>query len=145
MLFDEYLGETEWTRLLEAFEEHPELLKKPYFDRELDTGETIVHLLTKEGCIELLTTLLYSDGKLKFEKTLLVKALLQYDNTGWSPLMSCVKADQNVEEVINLCLKFLDENAVASDVDEMISSQRVRNTVLILIYAYNKTVEINIM
>ena len=84
-----------------------------------DTGETIMHHLAKEGCVEVLRKILQD---LKIEKPKLVQALTIRDKAGWSPLMAAVKADKNVEAVLELFLSFLEEHAETSDVDDLTMS-----------------------
>ena len=81
-----------------------------------DTGETIMHHLAKEGCVEVLRKILQD---LNIENQKLVEALTLRDKAGWSPLMAAVKADRNVEDVLKLFLRFLEENAETSDVDDL--------------------------
>ena len=89
-------------------------------ENELYTGETIVHLLAKEGCDKILKRLLDLKENPKIGRAKLVEALLKHDETGWSPLMSVVKADQNVEVIAEMFLKFLEEEADVEDVKKMI-------------------------
>ena len=89
-------------------------------ENELYTGETIVHLLAKEGCDKILRRLLDLKENPKIGKAKLVEALLKHDGSGWSPLMSVVKADQNVEAIAEMFLEFLEEEADVEDVKKMI-------------------------
>ena len=89
-------------------------------ENELYTGETIVHLLAKEGCDKILKRLLDLKENPKIGKAKLVEALLKHDESGWSPLMSVVKADQNVEAIAEMFLEFLEEEADVEDVKKMI-------------------------
>ena len=125
-------GETTLEELINTLESKPNDLVIPYLKIEKlaedentsadieemkdDTGETIMHHLAKEGCVEVLRKILQD---LKIEKPKLVQALTLRDNAGWSPLMAAVKADRNVEEVLELFLLFLEEHAETSDVDDL--------------------------
>ena len=100
-------------------ESDPDILIKPYFEGDLDDGETVMHLLAKEGCIETLRKILDVDEHPKIDETKLVESLLKYDNAGWSPLMSALKADRNAEAVVELFLKFLEQYADTKHVNEM--------------------------
>ena len=88
---------------------------------ELYTGETIVHLLAKEGCVEILRKLLDFNESPRVDKYILVEALLRHDESGWSPLMSAMKADRNVEAIIEMFLRFLENEAATEDVQKMIN------------------------
>jgi hypothetical protein len=73
-----------------------------------DTGETILHLLAKEGKVEILGNLL-DDARVEKE---LVTALLQQDKLGWNPIMAGTKADSGVEEMVKMFLAFLEPRDV---------------------------------
>ena len=62
------------------------------------------------------------------DKTKLVEALLKYDKAGWSPLMSALKADRNVEGIVELFLKFLEKYASTEDVNTMTKENPEVNT-----------------
>ena len=125
MNFQSNLGETDLNQLIDSFDETPEKLKEPYFDGELDTGETLIHLLAKEGCTELLQKLLDLNERPKIEKSKLVEALLMQDKAGWTPLMSSVKADRNVDEIVKMFLEFLEAHSNTSDVEKIFSNEQV--------------------
>ena len=132
MLF--FSGDTDLNELIDSLQDNPEILTTPYFPKhkpveggaesivnELYTGETIVHLLAKEGCVEILRKLLDFSESPKVDKCILVEALLRHDESGWSPLMSAMKADRNVEPIIEMFLKFLEIEAATEDVQKMIN------------------------
>ena len=89
-----------------------------------DTGETILHHLAKEGCIEILTKILDLEETPKIEANELVKAIIHCDKSGWSPLMAAMKSERNVDEVLDLFLKFLEMHANTDDVDKMTEGNR---------------------
>ena len=98
----------------------PDHLTKPYFKGDLDTGETIIHLLAKGGCVEVLRKILDFSGKPGIQKSKLVEAILQYDDAGWSPLMSAMKADRNGEIIIKMLLEFLENESTITDVEQIL-------------------------
>ena len=135
-------GETTLEELINSLEGNPDILLRTYFDgiekisgtietqkkddeTFVDTGETIMHLLAKEGCIEPLRKILDLDDHPKIEASKLVLSLLKHDVAGWSPLMSVLKADRNVEEIIKLFLNFLEGHADSNDVEEMLKMPNV--------------------
>ena len=71
---------------MDSLAKEPEKLITPH---NTDTGETILHLLAKEGKAEILGNLL-DDPRMEKE---LVKSLLKQDKLGWNPIMAAVKAD----------------------------------------------------
>ena len=91
---------------------------------EDDTGETILHHLAKEGCIEMLTKILDLEETPKIKADQLVKAIIHCDKSGWSPLMAAMKSERNVDEVLDLFLKFLETHATTDDVDKMTEGNR---------------------
>ena len=91
---------------------------------EDDTGETILHHLAKEGCIEMLTKILDLEETPKIKADQLVKAIIHCDKSGWSPLMAAMKSERNVDEVLDLFLKFLEKHATTDDVDKMTEGNR---------------------
>ena len=107
--------------MVDSLESKPEILTTPYFEDKLDTGETIMHLLAKEGCVEPLRKILDMEEHPKIDIQKLVEAILQDDNAGWSPLMTALKADRNVEDIVELFLKFLEEHANTEDIKKMIN------------------------
>ena len=95
-----------------------------YNELEDDTGETILHHLAKEGCIEMLTKILDLEETPKIKADQLVKAIIHCDKSGWSPLMAAMKSERNVDEVLDLFLKFLEIHATTEDVDKMTEGNR---------------------
>lgn len=121
--------------LINNLEKYPENLTESYLkiddivqdeetapvENELDddTGETILHHLAKEGCIEALTKILDLEETPKINQSKLVEAIIHLDNSGWSPLMAAMKSERNVNEVLDLFLKFLEKHATSEDVDKL--------------------------
>ena len=135
-----FLGETELDILINHLEDAPDELLKPYLDEkeytsdqifnskdgsDSGTGETIFHVLAKEGCLETLRKILSLEEKPKIEERKLVDALLFPDKAGWSPLMAAVKADRNVDDIIHLFLTFLENHATTEDVEKLIRMPKV--------------------
>ena len=102
----------------------PDRLIKPHSeDNELGTGETVVHLLAREGSVETLRKILNVDEKPRIPKPEIVRALLLTDNEGWTPLMSAVKADKHGEKIIKLFLDFIDKECAAEDMAQIIGEK----------------------
>ena len=135
-----FLGVTELDELINHLEAEPDKLLKPYLDEEeytsdqtinskeesdSCTGETIIHVLAKEGCLETLRKILSLEEKPKIDARKLVEALLLPDKAGWSPLMAAVKADRNVDDIIHLFLTFLENHATTEDVEKLIRMPKV--------------------
>merc|ERR1712126_516609 len=60
----------------------------------------------------------------KIKADQLVKAIIHCDKSGWSPLMTAMKSERNVDEVLDLFLKFLEIHATTEDVDKMTEGNR---------------------
>ena len=78
----------------------PDKFTRPH---NADTGETILHLLAKEGKVEILQSLV-EDARVEKE---LVPALLKQDKLGWNPIMASTKADSGIEVMVEMFLSFL--------------------------------------
>ena len=126
--------------MINNLEDAPDDLLKPYLEEEeytseqvinsteesnSGTGETIIHVLAKEGCLETLRKILSLEEKPLIEEGKLVEALLNPDNAGWSPLMAAFKADRNVDDIIHLFLTFLEAHATTEDVQKLIQIPKV--------------------
>ena len=90
-----------------------------------ETGETILHILAQEGCLETLRKILSVNERPVIDKSKIVEALLIYDNAGWSPLMAAVKSDRNVDDIIQLFLTFLESHATTKDIKKLIGKPQV--------------------
>ena len=128
-------GQTTLEELINSLEENPENLTEPYLkideianneemkadekELDLDTGETIMHYLAKEGCVEVLSKILDLEEKPKIEKSKIVESIIKRDHAGWSPLMAAMKSERKVDEVLDLFLKFLEIHATTEDVEQM--------------------------
>ena len=77
-------------------------------------------MLAKEGCQSALEKILDPENIPSLEKNELVEALLQFDNAGWSPLMRVLQADKDENVVMELLLRFLDENIDALDIEKIV-------------------------
>ena len=134
------LGVTELDELVNHLEVEPDKLLTPYLDEDDNasdqtinskeesasgTGETIIHVLAKEGCLETLKKILSLEEEPKIQERKLVEALLFPDKAGWSPLMAAVKADRNVDDIIFLFLTFLENHATTEDVEKLIRIPKV--------------------
>ena len=113
----------------------PENLTKPFLEieeiandketaadeKELqdDTGETIMHHLAKEGQVEVLRKILDLEERPKIKASTIVEAIITRDKAGWSPLMAAMKSERNVNEVLDLFLRFLETHATTEHVDKM--------------------------
>ena len=86
---------------------------------EDDTGETIMHHLAKEGQVEVLRKILDLEDTPKIKASTIVEAIITRDKAGWSPLMAAMKSERNVNEVLDLFLRFLESHATTEDVDKM--------------------------
>ena len=126
-------------------ESTPDNLLRPYLavvvdgERGVDseTGETILHILAQEGCLETLRKIISVNERPVIDKSKIVEALLIYDNAGWSPLMAAVKSDRNVDDVIQLFLTFLENHATTEDIKELIGKpQVIRYTNLLYRFSY---------
>ena len=126
--------------MINNLEDEPDNLLRPYLEEEEHTseqvinskdecysgiGETIIHVLAKEGCLETLRKILSLEEKPVIEEGKLVEALLKPDKAGWSPLMAAVKADRNGDDIIYLFLTFLEAHATTKDVQKLIRIPKV--------------------
>ncbi len=68
-----------------------------------DTGETILHLLAKEGKVEILEGLLHDDRMASD----VVNGLLCPDKLKWTPVMAATKADSGAKDIIEMFLQHL--------------------------------------
>ena len=98
--------------------EHPEKLTTP---QNLDTGETILHLLSKEGKLEIIGTLM-EDNRLHKN---LVDALLQQDKLDWNPVMTTIKADSGGPEIMEKFLSFLESNLCSETLPKLLDAQNI--------------------
>lgn len=85
---------------MDSLAEDPERFTRPHNG---DTGETILHLLAKEGKVEILEKLIEDQ---RMEKDM-VKGLLFQDKLKWTPVMSATKADSGSKDIIEIFIKFL--------------------------------------
>ena len=121
-------------------ESTPDNLLRPYLAVVVDgetgvdseTGETILHILAQEGCLETLRKILNVNDRSVIDESRLVDALLISDNAGWSPLMAAVKSDRNVDDVIQLFLRFLEKHATTEDIKELIGKPQVIHNINLL-------------
>ena len=97
----------------------PDILLRQYGNGS-DNSETGLHLLTKEGCIDALQNILDAIRDQPDKKIDVINALLEYDQTGWSPLMRVLQADQNANEVAELLFQFLEDNVDIIYINQMI-------------------------
>ena len=81
----------------------PERFTQP---QDVNTGETTLHILAKEGKVEIIESLL-NDVRME---DYMVSGLLKQDKLGWTPLMSATKADTGAREIMEKFLKFLLEH-----------------------------------
>ena len=121
------LGDSELNEYMDGLASNPGKFTTPH---NTDTGETIVHLLAKEGKVEILQNLL-DDPRMERD---LVAALLQQDKLGWNPIMTSTKADSGVEEMVNMFLAFLEPRMDAAQVAQLIDAENIyRDTVFTLL------------
>ena len=121
--------------LINSLESTPENLLRRAINSE--PGETILHILAQEGCLETLRKILSVNERPVIDESKIVEALLMYDNAGWSPLMAAVKSDRNVDDVIQLFLTFLESHATTGDIKKLIGKRQViRYTNLLFIFSY---------
>lgn len=85
---------------MDALAKDPEQFSRPH---NPDTGETILHLLAKEGKVEILESLLH-DGRLEGD---IVRGLLFQDRLKWTPVMAATKADFGAKDIIEMFIGFL--------------------------------------
>lgn len=104
-----------------------------------DTGETILHLLAKEGKVEIVQNLL-EDTRVEKE---LVEALLKQDKLGWNPIMAATKADSGAaEEIMRLCLAFLESRLENSHLGQLLDAQNIsKDTIFTLLMRNNQLFE----
>ena len=96
---------------------------KPFKD-DSNNGETGLHLLAKEGCLDAFQNILDQIRGQSDKKIDVINALLEYDATGWSPLMRVLQTDHNAKEVAELLFRFLEDNADILYINQMISPSR---------------------
>ena len=97
----------------------PDILLQQYGDGS-DNSDTGLHLLTKEGCIDALQNILDAIRDQPDKKIDVINALLEYDQTGWSPLMRVLQTDHNAKEVAELLFRFLEDNTDILYINQMI-------------------------
>ena len=76
--------------------------------------------MAKEGCKPALQKILYPENVPLLTKKETVEALLEPDNAGWSPLMRVLQADKDENDLMDLLLRFLDENIDAINIEKII-------------------------
>ena len=131
--------------MINSLESTPDNLLRPYLAVVVDgetgvdseTGETILHILAKEGCLETLRKILNVNERPVIDESRLVDALLISDNAGWSPLMAAVKSDRNVDDVIQLFLTFLESYASTEDIKKLIGKPQVSRYTNLLYKCFN--------
>jgi hypothetical protein len=105
----------------------PDRLTTPH---NTDTGETILHLLAKEGKTEILQNLI-QDTRVENE---LIEALLKQDRLGWSPVMAAIKADSGGEEIVAMFLTFLEPRCSIRHLHNLLTSQNIgKDTIFTLL------------
>ena len=113
-----FAGDSELTDYMDGLARDPNKFTNPH---NADTGETILHLLAKEGKVEILENLL-EDSRVENE---LVKAVLQQDKLGWSPIMAATKADSGVEDMMEMFLRFLEPRLEYDQVKTLFDSENI--------------------
>ena len=104
---------------------YPELVEYSEIGVDIETGETILHILAQEGCLKTSRKILSVNERPVIDESKIVDALLIYDNAGWSPLMAAVKSDRNVDDIIQLFLTFLESHATTEDIKKLIGKPQV--------------------
>ena len=90
-----------------------------------DTGETRLHLLAREGKVEIFESLLKDD---RIHKEL-VRGLLFPDKLNWHPVMSATKADSGAKEMIESLIGFLDTHIKSEqEVQDLIGNETPSTT-----------------
>ncbi|TRY73782.1 hypothetical protein TCAL_16897 [Tigriopus californicus] len=103
-----------------------------------DTGETILHLLAKEGKLEIIQNLLV-DTRVESQ---LVRALLLPDKLGWNPIMASTKADSGIEEMMFEFLTFLKPRMDHKQFLVLLSTQNIsKDTLFTLLMRNSNTYE----
>lgn len=126
-----FSGDSELTDYMDFLASNPDKFTTPH---NADTGETIVHLLAKEGKVEILQSLL-DDPRMERD---LVAALLQQDKLGWNPIMTATKADSGVEDMVKLFLVFLEPRMDAAEVTRLLTAENIsKDTVFTLLMRNN--------
>ena len=77
-------------------------------------------MLAKERHLSELQKILYPENIPLLTKNEIVEAILEYDNAGWSPLMRVLQADKDENDLMDLLLRFLDENIDAINIEKII-------------------------
>ena len=78
-------------------------------------------MLAKEGCKSALEKIIDPENIPSLEKNEIVEALLEFDNAGWSPLMRVLQADKDENVLMELLLRFLDENIDALNIEKIVN------------------------
>ena len=105
-----------------------------------DTGETRLHLLAREGKVEIFESLLKDD---RIHKEL-VRGLLFPDKLNWHPVMSATKADSGAKELIEILIGFLDTHITTEEeVQALIGKCCKRYFALFFIENYNPSITYN--
>jgi len=101
-------GDSELADYMDNLARDPERFSQPQDD---NTGETTLHILSKEGKVEIIETLL-NDERMEDH---MVSALLVQDKLGWTPFMSATKADTGAREIMEKFLQFLIQHMPNND------------------------------
>jgi hypothetical protein len=103
-----FLGDSELNDYMDSLARDPERFSRPH---NADTGETILHLLAKEGKVEILESLLH-DGRMERD---VVRGLLFQDRLKWTPVMAATKADSGAKDIIEMFLRFMDQQLESAE------------------------------
>ena len=134
-----HLGDSELNEYTDSLARDPERFSRPHNG---DTGETILHLLAKEGKVEILENLLQvlifrnifnaltqphaifivQDERMKKD---VVRGLLFQDRLKWTPVMAATKADSGAKDIMEMFLNFLAENL--SSTEEVAALMEAKN------------------
>ena len=98
-----FSGDSELAEYMDNLARDPERFTQP---QDVNTGETTLHILAKEGKVEIIESLL-NDVRME---DYMVSGLLKQDKLGWTPLMSATKADTGAREIMEKFLNFLLEH-----------------------------------
>ena len=109
------------------FAKQAEIIALELSEKDENTGETILHVLAKEGKVGIIKHLLKND-KISDD---IVRLLLSPDYLGWTPIMSAIKADRGTKEIIDMFLEFLLEHMKSNQLEELFQAHKDHRALLV--------------
>lgn len=125
------LGDSELRDYVDGLASNLEQFAQPH---NIDTKETILHLLSKEGKLEILQSILQDE---RMQQNI-AEGLLVPDELKWTPIMAATIAVKDAENIVEMFIDHLDERLEKSeDLERLMSDSNLNNDTLFTLLMRN--------